>query len=48
MRLYLRIVVLLRSMLVLLRKTLTLLCCGYRIHLPKQTELKEREQTAML
>jgi hypothetical protein len=48
MRLYLRTVVLLRSMLVLLRKTLTLLCYDYRIFQPKQTELKEPEQTVML
>ena len=48
MRLYLRTVVLLRSMLVLLRETLTLLYYDYRILQPKQTELKEPEQTVML
>jgi hypothetical protein len=48
MRLYLRTVVFLNSTPDLPRRTLMLLCCGYRIHLPKQTELREPKQTVML
>ena len=48
MRLYLHTVALLRSMLAQLRRTLMLLCYDYRILQPKQTELKEPEQTVML